>query len=143
MVILESQKSVNIIYWGGKLLALWEAAQPHRLDPFSLETIGLEDWEGVLQNGDAFSAHPWINPCCELDQGQPCLVNFSLKTGISSQITLFEFNPKGQLLRITHYAVIVIKFQNLPLSMILRLRLITQFFCRIKLTLILCPICSV
>jgi all-trans-8'-apo-beta-carotenal 15,15'-oxygenase len=91
--------NTNIIYWGGKLLALWEAAEPHRLDPATLETLGLDYLDGLLQPGDAFSAHPRIDPHCELDGGEPCLVNFSLKTGLSSTINIYEFNADGKLLR--------------------------------------------
>ena len=34
---LKNIANTNIIYWGGKLLALWEAAEPHSLDPRTLE----------------------------------------------------------------------------------------------------------
>jgi len=91
--------NTNVIYWGGKLLALWEAAEPHRLDPKTLETLGTENLDGILANGDAFAAHPWIDPSCELDGGSPCLVNFSIKPGLSSTITIYELDPKGKLLR--------------------------------------------
>ncbi|HEY9650685.1 MAG TPA: carotenoid oxygenase family protein [Coleofasciculaceae cyanobacterium] len=91
--------NTNVIYWGGKLLALWEAAEPYRLDPNTLDTLGKDYLDGVLQEGDAFGAHPWIDPSCQLDGGAPCLVNFSIKTGLSSTITLYEFSPTGQLLR--------------------------------------------
>ena len=87
------------------MLALWEAAEPHRLDPHSLETLGLDYLDGILEAGDAFSAHPWVDPSCELDDNQPCLVNFSLKTGLSSTITLFELNPDGKLLRRHSHAI--------------------------------------
>lgn len=96
---LKNIANTNIIYWGGKLLALWEAAEPHRLEPHTLETQGLDYLDGLLQPGDAFAAHPWIDPSCELDGGAPCLVNFSIKTGLSSKITLYEFSPQGKLLR--------------------------------------------
>ncbi|MEB3173965.1 MAG: carotenoid oxygenase family protein [Cyanobacteriota bacterium] len=98
---LKNIANTNIVYWGGKLLALWEAAQPHRLDPQTLETLGLDDLGGRLSPGQAFSAHPRIDPHCDLDGGQPCLVNFSLKSGPKSEITLLEFDPQGQLIR-TH-----------------------------------------
>jgi all-trans-8'-apo-beta-carotenal 15,15'-oxygenase len=49
-----------VIYWGEKLLALWEAAEPHRLDPHSLDTLGLDHLDGVLKAGDAFAAHPSV-----------------------------------------------------------------------------------
>ena len=96
---LKNIANTNIIYWGDKLLALWEAAEPHRLKPETLETIGIDYLDGILQPGDAFSAHPWIDPSCNLDNGDPCLVNFSIKPGLSSKITVLEFNPDGKLVR--------------------------------------------
>jgi len=96
---LKNIANTNIIYWGGKLLALWEAAEPHRLDPKTLETIGKDYLNGILEEGDAFAAHPRIDPSCKQDGVAPCLVNFSIKPGLSSTITLYEFNPAGKLLR--------------------------------------------
>ena len=96
---LKNIANTGVIYWGGKLLALWEAAEPHRLDPKTLETIGIDYLDGVLSPGDAFAAHPWIDPSCELDDGAPCMVNFRVDPGLSSKITLFEFAPDGKLLR--------------------------------------------
>lgn len=88
--------NTNIIYWGGKLLALWEAAAPYRLDPSTLETIGLDDLDGVLKPGEAFAAHPRI------ERGKngkgDRLVNFAVKVGLSSTITIFEFDTDGKLL---------------------------------------------
>lgn len=94
---LKNIANTNVIYWGNKLLALWEAAEPYCLDPKTLETIGIDYLDGILQSGDAFAAHPRIDPSCKLDNGAPCLVNFSLEPGISSKITVFEFNRDGKL----------------------------------------------
>jgi all-trans-8'-apo-beta-carotenal 15,15'-oxygenase len=91
--------NTQVIYWGGKLLALWEAAQPHRLDPQTLATLGLEDFAGALPAGSAFAAHPWIDPACHLDQGEPCLVNFSITAGLSFTLTIYELNGAGQIVR--------------------------------------------
>ncbi len=91
--------NTNVIYWGNKLLALWEAAEPHRLDPYTLETLGIDYLDGILQPGDSFAAHPWIDPSCQLDSGAPCLVNFSIEPGLSSKITVYEIAPNGELLR--------------------------------------------
>ena len=96
---LKNIANTNVIYWGDKLLALWEAAEPHALDPQTLETIGIDYLDGILQPGDSFSAHPWIDPSCELDGGQPCLVNFAIEPGLSSKITILEISPSGKLLR--------------------------------------------
>ena len=96
---LKNIANTGVIYWGGKLLALWEAAEPHRLDPATLDTLGIDYLDGVLEPGDAFAAHPWIDPSCALDDGAPCLVNFRVDPGLSSKIILFEFAPDGKLLR--------------------------------------------
>ncbi|MGK7944275.1 MAG: carotenoid oxygenase family protein [Microcystaceae cyanobacterium] len=91
--------NTNVIYWGDKLLALWEAALPHRLDPATLETIGLDDLDGLLEESGCISAHPWLDPRCEMDDNQPCLVNFSVKPGLSSKITVYEFDLSGKVRR--------------------------------------------
>jgi all-trans-8'-apo-beta-carotenal 15,15'-oxygenase len=59
---LKNIANTNVIYWGGKLLALWEAADPYRLDPYTLETLGKEHFNGVLSEGEAFGAHPRFDP---------------------------------------------------------------------------------
>jgi all-trans-8'-apo-beta-carotenal 15,15'-oxygenase len=102
---LKNIANTNILYWGGKLLALWEAAEPHRLDPNTLETLGMEYFNGVLGAGDAFAAHPWIDPSCAQDGGAPCLVNFSIKPGLSTTFTIYELNPKGEIVRKHAHAV--------------------------------------
>lgn len=96
---LKNIANTQIIYWGGKLLALWEAAEPHRLDPHNLETLGTEYLDGVLQPGSAFAAHPWVDPACEADGGAPCLVNFAIKPGLSTTITVYELDPSGKVIR--------------------------------------------
>lgn len=102
---LKNIANTNILYWGGKLLALWEAAEPHRLDPNTLETLGMEYFNGVLSSGDAFAAHPWIDPSCAQDGGAPCLVNFSIKPGLSTTFTIYELNPQGEVVRKHAHAV--------------------------------------
>lgn len=54
--------------------------------------------DGILAQGKAFGAHPWIDPSCEQAGGNPCLVNFAIKPGLSSDITLYELDSRGQLL---------------------------------------------
>ncbi len=94
---LKNIANTQIIYWGGKLLALWEAAEPHRLDPYTLETLGLDYLDGVLHQGDSFAAHPRIDPAIET--GEPRLVNFSVKPGLSSTITIYELDTRGKVLQ--------------------------------------------
>jgi all-trans-8'-apo-beta-carotenal 15,15'-oxygenase len=99
---LKNIANTHIIYWGGKLLALWEAAEPHRLDPYTLETLGLDYLDGLLKKGDAFAAHPKFDPDCE---GEERLVNFGVKAGLSSTISLFEFHPNGTLAQQHRHAI--------------------------------------
>ncbi|MTJ11870.1 Apocarotenoid-15,15'-oxygenase [Anabaena sp. UHCC 0187] len=82
--------NTNIIYWGGKLLALWEAAEPYLLNPHTLETLGNEYFNDVLSKKEAFSAHPRIDP-------NGTLVNFAIKPGPSTTISIFELNIKGEI----------------------------------------------
>lgn len=96
---LKNIANTNIIYWGDKLLALWEAAEPHRLNPKTLETLGKEYLDGVLQEGNPFAAHPRIDPSCEQNGNAPVLVNFAIKPGLSTTITIYEFEQSGKLLR--------------------------------------------
>jgi all-trans-8'-apo-beta-carotenal 15,15'-oxygenase len=95
---LKNIANTNVIYWGGKLLALWEGAEPHRLEPKTLETLGKEYLDGVLSEGEAFSAHPRFDPSSRFDGGNPCLVNFSIKPGLSTTITIFELNQEGKVI---------------------------------------------
>jgi all-trans-8'-apo-beta-carotenal 15,15'-oxygenase len=94
---LKNIANTQVIYWGGKLLALWEAAEPHRLNPATLETIGLEYFNGKLKPGGAFAAHPWIDP--QGPDGEPCLVNFSIQAGVSFTLNLYELNLAGEIVR--------------------------------------------
>jgi all-trans-8'-apo-beta-carotenal 15,15'-oxygenase len=91
--------NTNVIYWGNKLLALWEGGLPHRLDPKTLETIGIDHLDGVLGDGEAFAAHPWIEPNSIINNNQPCLINFYIEPGLSSTIHTYEFDTNFKLLR--------------------------------------------
>ena len=93
--------NTHIIYWAGKLLALWEADQPYRLDPATLDTLGLEDFSGLLNPGDPFSAHPRILPHADGDR----LVNFAIKPGLSSQVKLFEFDQAGEVVHQQQFVI--------------------------------------
>ena len=73
---------------GEQLLALWEAAEPHALDPRTLETHGISLLGGVLKKGEAFSAHPCFDPG---HHDRPRMVTFGVKTGPRSTIRLMEF----------------------------------------------------
>ncbi|QDZ40047.1 Apocarotenoid-15,15'-oxygenase [Euhalothece natronophila Z-M001] len=91
--------NTNVIYWGNKLLALWEGGLPHRLDPKTLETLGIDKLHGILGEKDAFAAHPWIEPQSALNNNQPCLINFYIEPGLSTTIHTYDFDANFNLLR--------------------------------------------
>ena len=92
---LKNIANTNIIYWADRLMALWEAAPPHRLDPVTLDTFGLDTFNGLIAPEGAFTAHPRVDPG---HHGQPRLVGFAAKAGLSSTITLYELDTAGNAL---------------------------------------------
>lgn len=49
--------NTNAVYWGGKLLTAYETHMPHRLNPETLQTEGVEDFGGALGKVRTFAAH--------------------------------------------------------------------------------------
>lgn len=106
---LKNLANTSVVYWGDALWALWEGGEPHRLDPRTLETLGLDDLGGILSPGNEFAAHYRVDPDV---QGEPRLVNFGshLKLGVGFQedttvITLYEFDATGKLLERHAYRI--------------------------------------
>ena len=91
-VRLKNIANTHVVRLGDQLLALWEAAEPHALDPDTLETRGISLLGGVLNPGEAFSAHPRFDPG---HHGEPRMVTFGVKTGPRSTIRLMEFASEG------------------------------------------------
>ncbi|MBD1193279.1 carotenoid oxygenase family protein [Vulcanococcus sp. Clear-D1] len=92
---LKNIANTHVVCLGDQLLALWEAAEPHALDPDTLETRGLSRLDGLLKKGEAFSAHPRFDPG---HHGEPRMVTFGVKAGPRSTIRLMEFSSAGTLL---------------------------------------------
>jgi len=85
---LKNIANTHVVRLGDQLLALWEAAEPHALDPETLDTRGITLLDGVLKKGEAFSAHPRFDPG---HHGAARMVTFGVKTGPSSTVRLMEF----------------------------------------------------
>src|SRR3954451_17399608 len=88
-VMPKSAANTNIVFHGGKLLALWEAGRPWRLDPVTLETIGEDDMSGILGRRQAISAHP------KLDRETGDMWNFGVDYGPKNTISLYRTTPEG------------------------------------------------
>ncbi|MBB3039408.1 carotenoid oxygenase family protein [Hoyosella altamirensis] len=64
---------INVVRHGGRLLAMAEAAQPYRLDPSDLSTLGPDSCSGAMPIGS--TAHPKIDPVT----GEMVLFNYLLE----------------------------------------------------------------
>ena len=93
--------NTNIVWQGGKLLALWEGGLPYRLHPQTLATLGTDDFGGQLQNHFSpidrllnphlpFSAHPTLD-------GDGSLFNFGIALGGRTRLLRYRVDPDGQL----------------------------------------------
>lgn len=88
--------NTNVIWHGGRLLALWEGGLPHRLDPHTLATLGPEDFDGQLRRRGRwrgtllpFAAHPRI----DAETGE--LINFGVAFGRRHRLMLYRVTPDG------------------------------------------------
>lgn len=100
--------NTNVVYWGEKLLALWENGLPHRLDPFTLDTMGLDKLCGkfrngitfttgvdfvdeVLRLGDSFTAHPYVY------DGRLIGFNYTPMSDGRTKLSFYEFDDRWNL----------------------------------------------
>ncbi|MBV8982415.1 MAG: carotenoid oxygenase family protein [Acidimicrobiia bacterium] len=90
----KSAANTNVVFHGGKLLALWEAGRPWRLDPVTLETVGEDDLGGVLGKHEAISAHP------KLDRATGEMWNFGVGYGPRTTISLYRTSADGVTARV-------------------------------------------
>ena len=106
---IKNTANTQVISFGGKVLALFEAGLPHRLDPSTLETLGEDDMGGVLKSslpvklgnipqqlvpdfigGHAHTAHPQMCP-----KGNLVGWHWSqLPLTKSLEVTFTEWSPK-------------------------------------------------
>ena len=80
--------NISILHHAGELLALWEAGSPHRLDPQSLETLGIKTWRPDLR-GAPFTAHPKVEP-----DGTVWAFGYALDRGL---LVLYRINAGGKV----------------------------------------------
>jgi carotenoid cleavage dioxygenase len=107
--------NTNVIYHGGKLLAMWEGGFPHELNN-DLSTVGLYDYNGLLNAGDALTAHPKICPdsgdlisCTQRMDSASYWVQIIDKNGKHKKTIPVEFDRKGIIhdLQITENYVVI------------------------------------
>jgi len=57
-VDIKNSANTHIVAYGGKLLALFEAGLPHRIDPISLKSMGEDNMDGVVPSGSCEQGNP-------------------------------------------------------------------------------------
>ncbi|KAI5200554.1 hypothetical protein E4T39_05705 [Aureobasidium subglaciale] len=90
---VRTTSNTNVLYFNGKLLACKEDAPPYSMDPVTLETIGLEDFDGQLPSC-TFTAHPKVDP----KTGEFVCMGYEAKGDGTPDICYFTFSPEGKLL---------------------------------------------
>ncbi|NND69612.1 MAG: hypothetical protein HKN19_18615, partial [Halioglobus sp.] len=112
---IRNTANTNVLYHAGKLLAMWEGGFPHLLNN-DLSTVGLFDYNGALQPGDALTAHPKICPdsgdlitCTQRWDSPNYYLQVFDKNAKHKQTTLVEFERKGIIhdLQITDNYVVI------------------------------------
>lgn len=92
---LRSADSINVantsvLPLAGELLALWEGGSATRLDPDSLDTLGLKTWSEDYA-GMPFSAHPRVEP-------DGSLWNFGVSS-LLGMMSIYRISASGELLK--------------------------------------------
>eukprot|EP00471_Norrisiella_sphaerica_P001058 CAMPEP_0184482932 /NCGR_PEP_ID=MMETSP0113_2-20130426/4535_1 /TAXON_ID=91329 /ORGANISM="Norrisiella sphaerica, Strain BC52" /LENGTH=620 /DNA_ID=CAMNT_0026862987 /DNA_START=76 /DNA_END=1938 /DNA_ORIENTATION=+ len=81
--------NTHLLHWNRKLWALWEGGPPHRLDPDTLDTEGMDEL-GILKGESPFAAHYRI---FEEDDGRRTLINFGAgQKGVDLNLKIWEFD---------------------------------------------------
>ena len=92
--VLLSPPRAQVLYWGGKLLSLYETGLPYSLDPRTLSTLGEDNLGGVLSQG-SMGAH------FRYDSQRDRLVVISLRPGLrrGSSLSVCELDRSWRLLQ--------------------------------------------
>lgn len=117
---LKNPANTHVVLWGNKLLALYEAGAPYRIDPETLATLGAETLNGELTNHpvppsrlaalkrrsrgqQAMTAHPHIDPVTNRLVTWTWGVEVSAKGVQGLNIELVEYDAQWQpLSRMRH-----------------------------------------
>lgn len=85
--------NTSVIPWRGELLALWEAGSPYRIEPNSLDTLGVKSFGDKFKQLP-FSAHP-------LPDGQGGMWNFgSWFVGGDNSLLMYQVSKEDEISRI-------------------------------------------
>src|SRR5207248_2286641 len=93
MALNSTIANTNIVWHGGKLLALEEAHAPFALDPATLLPKGYETWGDKLVG--PFTAHPKLDP----ETGEMVFFGYSAKGRFTKEVSLQTVDKNGTITR--------------------------------------------
>lgn len=86
---VKNAANTSVLALPNKVLALWEGGPPHALTLAALETLGVDDLEGL--KGRTFSAHPKRDP----HTGD--IYNFGVSVGPKTKLNLYRSDASGRI----------------------------------------------
>ena len=89
----DGNANTSVVWHGGRLLALKEAALPYEIDPVTLETRGVFTFDGLLP-GRTFTAHPKIDPAT----GEMIAFSYNSSGRPDPDVNIFRVARDGRLL---------------------------------------------
>ena len=89
--------NTNIVWHGGRLLALEEAHLPYELDPASLATRGVQNFDGALEG--PFTAHPKIDPIT----GELVFFGYAASGKLTAGMTYGTIGADGRVTRFERF----------------------------------------
>jgi beta,beta-carotene 9',10'-dioxygenase len=87
---LTDNANVNVVPWQGRWLAMTEAPDQHQIDPVSLASVGVYQYQDSLPRGLIPSAHP------HYDAASGSMVNVGSVYGVKSELLVFRQGQGSQ-----------------------------------------------
>ncbi|KAL5459802.1 hypothetical protein EMCRGX_G033178 [Ephydatia muelleri] len=87
--------NTNVFYWGGKIVSCYETGLPHSLDPVTLDTRGVDTFNGALEL-KVLAAH------FRLDMENMRLVCMGMKPGVGHlppSLAIYEFDEGWKVVK--------------------------------------------
>ncbi|OJJ61765.1 hypothetical protein ASPSYDRAFT_75786 [Aspergillus sydowii CBS 593.65] len=88
---VRSTANTNVVFFNGRLLALKEDSPPYAMDPVTLETKGIYDFEGQLPSL-TFTAHPKFDPAT----GEMVCFGYEARGDGTPDVCYYSVSPTGQ-----------------------------------------------
>eukprot|EP00529_Nitzschia_sp_RCC80_P014717 CAMPEP_0113457250 /NCGR_PEP_ID=MMETSP0014_2-20120614/9311_1 /TAXON_ID=2857 /ORGANISM="Nitzschia sp." /LENGTH=728 /DNA_ID=CAMNT_0000348739 /DNA_START=118 /DNA_END=2304 /DNA_ORIENTATION=- /assembly_acc=CAM_ASM_000159 len=88
----KNTSNTRAIYWGKRLLSMWEGGQPYKLDGLALQTEGRSQLGGVLEEKDPFGSKIVIDPTTNR-----AVFYKVIQDAKTSKLTTYEFNDSFRL----------------------------------------------